>query len=68
MGADALQPNGITKKVLFLLRDGELIPEGEPLRRVRKSRISLFVLIQLAGFGITFAIAQTIGWLHFLKA
>ncbi|KAF8429313.1 hypothetical protein L210DRAFT_3734914 [Boletus edulis BED1] len=36
-------------------------PFNEPLRKVCKSRLVLFVAIQLVGFGATFAITQTIG-------
>jgi hypothetical protein len=61
MGADALQGNGITLKILYFLRDKALTPRDEPLRKVRKSRILLFVVVQLVGFGATFAITQTVG-------
>ncbi|KAH8114544.1 HCO3 transporter family-domain-containing protein [Phellopilus nigrolimitatus] len=65
MGADALQGNGITAKLVFLVQDHRLTPQSEPLRRVRKSRIVLFALVQLAGFGATFAIVQTIAAIGF---
>lgn len=61
MGTDALQGNGVTTKILYLFRDRHLTPAYEPLRKVRKSRIVLFVGLQLFGFGATFAIVQTIG-------
>ena len=61
MGVDALQGNGITLKLLYLLRDESLTPPDEPLRKVRTSRLVLFVVVQLIGFGATFAITQTIG-------
>ena len=61
MGADALQGNGITRKLLFFVRDRALTSADEPLRHVRRSRILLFVAVQLAGFGATMAITQTIG-------
>ena len=61
MGADALQGNGVTMKILFLFRDRHLTPANEPLLKVRKSRIVLFIALQLVGFGVTFAIVQTIG-------
>ena len=61
MGADALNGNGITQKLYYLIRDRKFIAPSEPLRRVRKSRIVLFVALQLVGFGATFAITQTIG-------
>lgn len=70
MGADALQGNGITVKLLYLLREKSLTPPDDPLRKVRKSRLILFVAVQLIGFGATFAITQTIGtflspsWFH----
>ena len=61
MGIDAIIGNGITRKLLYLLNDRAYTPKDEPLRRVRKSRILLFVAVQLAGFGITMAVTQTIG-------
>ncbi|KAJ7718125.1 HCO3 transporter family-domain-containing protein [Mycena maculata] len=65
MGADALRGNGITRKILYFLRDKNLTPLDEPLRQVRKSRILLFVGVQLIGFGATFAITQTIAAIGF---
>ncbi|KAI0683076.1 anion exchanging protein [Earliella scabrosa] len=65
MGADALQGNGITRKLLYFLRDKALTPADEPLRRVRKSRILMFVAVQLVGFGATMAITQTIAAIGF---
>ncbi|KIJ19399.1 hypothetical protein PAXINDRAFT_69273, partial [Paxillus involutus ATCC 200175] len=65
MGADALRGNGITLKLLYLIRDKTLTPPDEPLRKVRKSRLILFVAIQLLGFGATFAITQTIAAIGF---
>ncbi|KAH9029042.1 hypothetical protein EDB84DRAFT_1588842 [Lactarius hengduanensis] len=53
-GLDELSGNGITLKILYFYGP-------EPLRRVRKSRVLLFVALQLVAFGATFAITQTIG-------
>ncbi|KAI0311892.1 HCO3 transporter family-domain-containing protein [Amylostereum chailletii] len=61
MGLDALAANGITKRLLYFLNDRAFTPKDDPLRRVRKSRILMFVAVQLVGFGATFAITQTIG-------
>lgn len=61
MGTDALRGNGITVKLLYLLRDGRLTASDDPLNRVRNFRILIFVTVQLLGFGATFAITQTIG-------
>ncbi|KAF9013359.1 HCO3 transporter family-domain-containing protein [Cyathus striatus] len=65
MGADALRGNGITKKMLYLIQDRVLTPKNEPLRKVRKSRIILFIAVQLVGFGATFAVTQTIAAVGF---
>ncbi|KAL1744076.1 HCO3 transporter family-domain-containing protein [Schizophyllum fasciatum] len=65
MGADALNGNGITQKLYYLIRDRKFVPADEPLRKVRKSRIVLFVALQLVGFGATFAITQTIAAIGF---
>ncbi|KAI5122810.1 hypothetical protein M0805_000152 [Coniferiporia weirii] len=65
MGADALLGNGVTLKLVYLIRDRHLTPTSEPLRKVRTSRIVLFALIQLIGFGATFAIVQTIAAIGF---
>lgn len=65
MGADALESNGITKKLLYFLRDKALTPADEPLHKVRRSRILLFVAVQLAGFGATMAVTQTIAAIGF---
>lgn len=61
MGTDALQGNGITQKILYFLRDKALTRLDDPLHKVRKSRILLFVMVQLVGFAITFGITQTVG-------
>jgi len=65
MGADALQGNGITLKILYLIRDKALTSPDEPLRKVRKSRLLLFIAVQLVAFGATFAITQTIAAIGF---
>ncbi|KAJ7593521.1 HCO3 transporter family-domain-containing protein [Mycena floridula] len=65
MGADALRGNGITQKILYFLRDRELTPLANPLRKVRKSRILLFIGVQLVAFAATFAITQTVAAIGF---
>ena len=61
MGLDALSGNGITKRLLYLHSDATLTDPKDPLHNVRKSRIVLFTLVELVGFGATMAIVQTIG-------
>ncbi|APA07849.1 hypothetical protein sscle_03g026190 [Sclerotinia sclerotiorum 1980 UF-70] len=66
MGIQALLGNGMTTKILFLLKDSSLTPSSDPLRHLpRKSAIWIFVAIQLFGFGATFAITQTIAAVGF---
>ena len=66
MGVQALEANGITAKLVFLARDAALTPRGHPLRRVaRRSRLWLFVGIELLAFGATFAITQTVAAVGF---
>ena len=61
MGLNEISENGITQKILYFFMDHTLTSSTDPLRRVRKSRILLYVALQLAAFGATFAITQTIG-------
>jgi hypothetical protein len=61
MGADALKGNGITIKLLYLIRDKTLTSPDDPLHKVRKSRLLMFVAIQLVAFGATFVVTQSIG-------
>ncbi|KAK4242288.1 HCO3 transporter family-domain-containing protein [Achaetomium macrosporum] len=69
MGFQALEGNGITTKLLFLLRDEALTPRDHPLRArkgvVRRGAVWLFVLVELVGFGATFAITQTVAAVGF---
>lgn len=66
MGYQALEGNGVTAKILFLLRDSALTPASSPLRRIRRrSRVWLFVALALVGFGATFAITQTVAAVGF---
>ena len=59
MGLDSLRSSGLVQKILYFLLDHALTPPSSPLRKVRKSRILLFVGLQLLGFGIAFGITQT---------
>ncbi|KAL1881885.1 hypothetical protein Daus18300_000939 [Diaporthe australafricana] len=66
MGYQALEANGITAKILFLVRDRSLTAPTNPLRRIRRrSRIWLFVALALTGFAATFAITQTVAAVGF---
>ena len=66
MGIQALEANGITKKILFLASDRSHTPASDPLKRIqRRTAVWLFLGIELSGFGATFAITQTIAAVGF---
>ncbi|KAF4343064.1 chloride-bicarbonate anion exchanger AE2 [Fusarium beomiforme] len=66
MGVQALEGNGITSKLIFLARDRALTPSNNPLLQIhRRSAIWYFVLVELVGFGATFAITQTVAAVGF---
>lgn len=72
MGFQALEANGITAKLLFLLGDDKSpASRGNPLRtrlpqggRSRRA-VWLFVGVEVAGFAATFAVTQTVAAVGF---
>jgi len=50
MGLQALEDNGMTLKILYLLKDKTLTSIGHPLRRVKNSTLWAFVWVELVGF------------------
>lgn len=66
MGIQALAGNGVTLKMVYLLKDKELTNSNDPLKKLdRQHMIWIFVAIELVGFGATFAITQTIAAIGF---
>jgi hypothetical protein len=65
MGLQALEGNGMTGKLLYLLTEKGLTIPDLPLKRVRNSAIWTFVVVELLGFAATFAITQTIAAVGF---
>lgn len=66
MGYQALEGNGITAKILFLVRDRTLTDKANPLHKIeRRWVLWLFVAIELVAFGATFAITQTVAAVGF---
>ncbi|KAI8159652.1 putative transporter [Colletotrichum sp. SAR 10_65] len=49
MGVQALEGNGITLKILFLLKDKNLTPPNHPLNQIRRRAVWEFVAIELRG-------------------
>jgi hypothetical protein len=58
MGTAALLSSGVTGLMLYLIRDRTKISHTDPLNKVRRSRILIFLIVELIGFGATFAVTQ----------
>ncbi|KAI6144911.1 hypothetical protein BKA82DRAFT_4167985 [Pisolithus tinctorius] len=56
VGADSRQGNGITLKLLYLMRDKSLTPADEPLREVRTSRVTVPLAVTQAVAAIAFPV------------
>ncbi|CAK7216297.1 hypothetical protein SCUCBS95973_002765 [Sporothrix curviconia] len=67
MGIQALEGNGITAKILFLVRDVSLTSRSHPLKNLPRGQWPIwgFVAVELVGFGATFAITQTVAAVGF---
>lgn len=65
VGWGSIEGNGITQKVLFLIRERRFIDPAEPLLQVSRKQIMLFILFQILGVGFSVAISQTIGAIGF---
>lgn len=59
VGWGSIQDNGITHKVVFLLRDHRFIDPQEPLHKVSTRQIAHYVFWQLVGVLSSVAICQT---------
>jgi hypothetical protein len=66
MGFQALEANGITAKLLFLLSDRSTASQSDPLARLPRRRAAwVFVATEIFGFAATFAITQTVAAVGF---
>ncbi|PSS00762.1 HCO3 transporter family-domain-containing protein [Coniella lustricola] len=66
MGYQALEGNGITAKILFLVRDRTLTDKANPLHKIKRRWVLwLFIAVELIAFGATFAITQTVAAVGF---
>lgn len=66
MGYQALEGNGVTLKLLFLVRDAALTDKSDPLHKIeRRAAIWAFVGVELVAFGATFAITQSVAAVGF---
>jgi boron transporter len=61
MGVQALQSNGVTRKLIFLAQDQKLRSPSNPFNRVQRQRaIWGFVILEVVGFACILAVTQTI--------
>lgn len=65
VGFGAIESNGILHRAVWLLLENRFIRRNEPLLRMRKKKILLFISCQAFGVAITVAISQTIAAIGF---
>ena len=65
VGWGSIEGNGITQKLLFLISERRFIDPANPLLKVKRKKIMLFLLFQILGVGFSVAISQTIGAIGF---
>ncbi|KAF5857836.1 hypothetical protein ETB97_005210 [Aspergillus alliaceus] len=65
VGWGSIESNGILQKMIFLLRENRFIQRDEPLLRVRKHKIILYISCQTIGLAACVAISQTIAAIGF---
>merc|ERR1711981_1503217 len=65
VGWGSIETNGITQKLIFLLREKRFQQPDDPLLKVRKRAIYHFIGWQLLGWACTVAISQTIAAIGF---
>ncbi|KAH0368954.1 hypothetical protein KCU65_g3719, partial [Aureobasidium melanogenum] len=65
VGWGSIEGNGMTQKLLFLIKEHRFIDPSEPLLQVPRRKIMLFLLLQILGVGFSVAISQTIGAIGF---
>ncbi|KAG9678433.1 hypothetical protein KCU99_g1260, partial [Aureobasidium melanogenum] len=65
VGWGSIEGNGMTQKLIFLIKEHRFIDPSEPLLQVPRRKIMLFLLFQILGVGFSVAISQTIGAIGF---
>ncbi|KAI5205320.1 hypothetical protein E4T39_03112 [Aureobasidium subglaciale] len=65
VGWGSIEGNGMTQKILFLIKERRFIDPSEPLLQISRKKIMLFLLFQILGVGFSVAISQTIGAIGF---
>ena len=65
MGIGGLLHNGISEKLKFIFSDKRYVSKLNPLLKVHKKYLYLFVALELAGFAGEFGINQSVGGIGF---
>ncbi|KAF9882798.1 hypothetical protein FE257_005146 [Aspergillus nanangensis] len=65
VGWGAIESNGILQKFVFLVRENRFIQRDEPLLRVKRKKIVLYIACQVIGVAACVAISQTIAAIGF---
>lgn len=67
VGWGAIESNGILQRTVFSIMDHNFIRRNEPLPRIRKRKILLYITFQAFGVAATVAISQTIAAIGMLS-
>ncbi|KAI4695962.1 uncharacterized protein J4E88_000132 [Alternaria novae-zelandiae] len=65
VGWGSIESNGIVSKALYLMSEKRFIQRDNPLNRVSRNKIRLFIGLQILGVACTVAISQTIAAIGF---
>lgn len=65
VGWGSIEGNGILAKLVFLLRENRFVQRDEPLLRVPRRKIALYVACQVTGVAACVAISQTVAAIGF---
>ncbi|PLB54685.1 hypothetical protein P170DRAFT_452394 [Aspergillus steynii IBT 23096] len=65
VGWGSIESNGILGKLVFLARENRFVQRDEPLLRVRKGKILLYVACQVFGVAACVAVSQTVAAIGF---
>ncbi|KAI9375785.1 HCO3 transporter family-domain-containing protein [Aspergillus egyptiacus] len=65
VGWGSIESNGILQKMIFLLRENRFVQRDEPLLRVKKVKICLYLLCEILPVAACVAISQTIAAIGF---
>ncbi|KAK0129757.1 hypothetical protein ONS96_000312 [Cadophora gregata f. sp. sojae] len=65
VGWGSIESNGITQKLLFLMTERRFVQQAEPLLKVRRRKIWLYLMFQIVGVILPVAISQTIAAIGF---